>query len=44
MRMEKLFEKVIPDEDKMLIGFGLGFIYDKNKKYKNSYTRGNEFI
>ncbi len=45
MRMEKLFEKVIPDEDKMLIGFGLGFIYDKNKKYKKAFkyiSKANE--
>ena len=37
IRMEKLFENEIPDDDKMLIGFGLGFIYDKNKEYKKAF-------
>ena len=35
--MKKLFDKAIPDEDKTLIGFGLGFIYDKNKDYKKAF-------
>lgn len=37
VRMKKLFDKAIPDEDKTLIGFGLGFIYDKNKDYKKAF-------
>ena len=41
-KMEQLFKNNIPENDKILIGFGLGFIYDKAGKYKKAFKFFNK--
>ncbi len=37
IKMEKLLDTNIDDNNKMLIAYGISFIYDKNKNYKKAF-------